>query len=305
MLIFMLFALDLYVVPVRFLHGMMVVMALFTANLLVVTVSLLHSVEFFTALMFTTFSLATLGFTALGFMMVFTMLLVPHGLAVLLTTFGFTMLLTALLVTHCLAMFLACAPVLSLALHRLIAIDPAAVVDHYSPDRIRMNVFVTIDPGPMPRRVVDDHDALVPRNAVVAPAPWTIRDAQGHAETEADGRTDEEARPRTLIDDDRIVRRHHDVFRTRRHDGDIRTIAHHDLRSAAQVAVVAGALAHALYGVHDFGLVTQEGVAQIVGPVHVGRHGVEHVREGKQRLHRGVPGKLVVVDLVCEAVASD
>src|SRR5436853_3918814 len=114
-------------------------------------------------------------------------------------------------------------------------------------DGIRMVIFVAVHPRPLPGSVVDEYHATVPGNPVVTPAPGTEGNSHGNAKAEADCRPNEEARTRTRIDDDRIVVRNHNVVRPRRHDGDIRTAGHDDLRTAAQVSIVARALPHSLH----------------------------------------------------------
>src|SRR5215831_1247812 len=160
-------------------------------------------------------------------------------------------------------------------------------------DGVRMVIFVAIHPRPLPGRVVDEDHATVPGNAVVTPAPGTEGNANAHAEAEADCRPDEDPGTRTLIDHDRIVGRDINVVGPRRHDGDIRTAGHHDLRTAAQISVVARALPHSLYRIHHFLLLAEKCVAYIFSPAHVRSHHVQHIRKGQQCLYRGVPGQLI------------
>src|SRR5262249_53877061 len=151
-------------------------------------------VAVFTAIMFTGLGFATLGLIAFAFTpfvgfvtLMFTafclaMIFAALGFPMFLSPLRFAVLLTALLVPHGFTMFSALVrPVLAVVLHGLMAIDQSAVVDHDAPDRVRMNVDRPVAPGAMPRRVVDDHDALVPGDPVIAPAPRTIRNAQGYA----------------------------------------------------------------------------------------------------------------------------
>src|SRR4029077_19674169 len=105
----------------------------------------------------------------------------------------------------------------------------------------------------------DEHHAAVPRDAVIAPAPRTERRSHRYTETEADSRSDEEARSRTRIDHDRIVSRNHNVIGASRHDGDVRSAGHNDLRAAAQIAIVAGFLPHSLHRIHHVLLLAQKG----------------------------------------------
>src|ERR1700704_4063887 len=101
------------------------------------------------------------------------------------------------------------------------------------PDRVWMNVFDTIAPGPPPWRIVDEHNAVVPRNPVIAPAPGTEWNSQCHAKTEADCGSYEKAWPRPLIDHNRIVIRDHNVVRTRGQNRNIRPTPDDDLRTGA------------------------------------------------------------------------
>ena len=101
-------------------------------------------------------------------------------------------------------------------------------------DGIRMVIFVAVHPGALPRRVIDEHHATVPGNAVIAPSPWTISNSQRNAKAEAYCGANEESRTRPLIDHNRIVGWDHNVVRTRRHDRNIRSTAHDDLRACAQ-----------------------------------------------------------------------
>src|SRR5579864_3371379 len=160
-------------------------------------------------------------------------------------------------------------------------------------DGVRMMIFVAIHPRPLPRRVVDEDHATVPCDPVVTPAPGPEDNSHANAKTEADRRSNEKARTRTRIDNNRIVGGNKNVVRPRRQDGDIRTAGHHDLRAAAQISIVARALPHSLHRIHHFLLLAQKRVADILGPAHVRSHHLQHIRKGKQRLHGRVPGQLV------------
>src|ERR1044071_1198748 len=172
-------------------------------------------------------------------------------------------------------------------------------------DCIRMVIFVAIDPRPLPGSVVDENHATVPRDPVVTPAPGTEGNSHGNAKTEADCRSNNEARTRTRIDNDRIVVRNHDVVRPRRQDGDIRTAGHDDLRTAAQISIVARALPHSLHRIHHFLLLAQKRIAYIFSPAHVRSHHVQDIGKGQQRLHRRVPGQLVAFNGCGQLAASE
>src|ERR1043166_1401894 len=133
-------------------------------------------------------------------------------------------------------------------------------------DGIRMVIFVAVHPRPLPGRVVDEDHTTVPGNAVVTPPPGTEGNAHANAKAKAYCRSNENAWTRTLIDNDRIVGRDKNVVGPRRHDGDKRTAGHHDLRTAAQISVVARALPHSLHGIHHFLLLAEKSVAHILGP---------------------------------------
>src|SRR5579871_5645380 len=115
---------------------------------------------------------------------------------------------------------------------------------------IRVVIFVAVHPSALPRRVIDKDYATVPGNAVISPTPWTVRSSQHNAKAEANCAADEEARAWPLIDHNGIVRGNHNIVHARRHDRNIRSAAHDDLRARAQVAVVERAPAHSLYRIH-------------------------------------------------------
>src|ERR1051326_7186502 len=186
----------------------------------------------------------------------------------------------------------------------MVLVFPELMMLRIVTDGIRMVIFVAIDPSPLPRSVVDEYDAAVPGNAVVTPAPGTKGNSHSNAEAEADCRPDEEARARARIDNDRIVVRNHNVVGTRRHDRDIRAASHDDLRTAAQISIVARALPHSLYRIHHFLLLAEKSVAYIIGPAHVRSHHVQHIGKWKQRLHRGVPGQLITFNGRCQLTAG-
>src|SRR5438128_1531540 len=127
-------------------------------------------------------------------------------------------------------------------------------------DGIRMVIFVAVHPRPLPGSVVDEYHTTVPGNAVVTPAPGAEGNSHGNTEAEADCRSDEEARTRTRIDNDRIVVRNDNIVRPRRHDRNIRTANHDDLRTAAQISIVARALPHSLHRIHHFLLLAEKSV---------------------------------------------
>src|SRR5579864_719651 len=181
---------------------------------------------------------------------------------------------------------------------------PVVVMLRVVTDGIRMVIFVAVHPCALPRRVIDEHHATVPGNTVITPSPGTVSNSQRSAKAEANCAADEEARARPLIDHNRIVCGNHNVVYARRHDRNIRSAGHDDLRASAQVAIVARALAHSLYRVHHFLLLAQKSVAQIGRPVHVRSHHVQHGRKGKQRLHGRVPGQLIVLNGVCQFIAG-
>src|SRR5689334_1150465 len=160
-------------------------------------------------------------------------------------------------------------------------------------DGIRMVILVAVYPSPLPRSVVDEDHAAVPGNPVIAPTPGPEGDSHANAETEADCRSNKESRTRTRIHNDWIVGRNNNVVDARRHDRDIRAARHHNLRTAAQISIVARALPHSLHRIHHFLLLAQKSVANIGGPAHVGSHHLQHVGKGKQCLHGRVPGQLV------------
>ena len=51
---------------------------------------------------------------------------------------------------------------------------PDIMMFRVATDGIRMDVFVAVDPCALPRRVIDEHHATVPGNAVISPSPWPI-----------------------------------------------------------------------------------------------------------------------------------
>src|SRR5690349_5067146 len=97
----------------------------------------------------------------------------------------------------------------------------AAINYNDAADSIRMNVFATVHPRPVPWPVIDDNNPLTPGNTVVTPSPGPECHAQGNAIAETNSRSDKESRPRALIDDNWIIVRNYDVIGSRRHNRDI------------------------------------------------------------------------------------
>ena len=105
-------------------------------------------------------------------------------------------------------------------------------------------------------------------------------------------------RPRA-INHRRIVGRHVNGLRLRGLDDDgLRFGLHHLLRVALEVAVVLGQLAHALNRVEHILLLAKECIPQLLGPVELLVHHLEHVGEGHERLDADVP-RLVLDQLEC------
>src|SRR5215471_8487138 len=63
------------------------------------------------------------------------------------------------------------------ALDQLVAVVPVRSPVGYDDgpaDHVRMFIFVAVHPVPMPGAIVDDDDAVVPGDPVIAPTPRTI-----------------------------------------------------------------------------------------------------------------------------------
>src|SRR5579864_7552912 len=156
--------------------------------------------------------------------------------AAILTPFFADMVLVALFMSYFI-------PLVSAIRHFVsMVFVPVVMMLRVVADGIRMVIFVAVHPSALPRRVIDEHHATVPGNAGLTPSPRTISNSQRNAKAEADCAADKKARARPLIDHNRIVRRNHNVVQARRHDRNIRSAAHDDLRAGAQISVVARAL---------------------------------------------------------------
>ena len=136
-------------------------------------------------------------------------------------------------------------------------------------DCIRMVIFVAVHPSALPRRIIDEHHATVPGNAVITPSPWTISNSHHHAKSEANRGADKESRTRPLIDYNGVIGGDHNVVHARWHDRNKRSAAHNDLWARAQISVITRALPHSLHCIHYFLLLAQKCIAQIGRPVHV------------------------------------
>jgi len=150
--------------------------------------------------------------------------------------------------------------------------------------RIRVHVLAAVNPGAIPRAIVDDHNVIAPAQVRVSPSPGTEVCADGDAESQTDRAANHKAGPRGEIDDARIVSGddykrwigglNFDV--TRRAGDD-------DLSVGTEIAEIFGFLAHALDGVHHLGTLREDGVAEVVRPVGIGGHLVEDRWEGEKR----------------------
>ncbi len=81
-----------------------------------------------------------------------------------------------------------------------------------------------------------------------------------------------------------------DDLRVRRLDGDDLPLREHvDLLVRAQAALFHCAAAQALYGVHDIGLLGDEGLAEARRPGRIFLHAGEQLGKGDQRLDAGIP----------------
>src|SRR5271170_2793671 len=120
---------------------------------------------------------------------------------------------------------------------------------------------------------------LAPAETSGAPSPGSEEAADADAETKTDRAANKEAWARRGVHDERVVGWDDDKGRTHRFNFDVRSAGHDDLLIGAQVAVVTRLSAHTLDGVHDILALRQNGVAQVIGPVRVRGHFVEHVRK--------------------------
>ena len=90
-------------------------------------------------------------------------------------------------------------------------------------------------------------------------------------------------------DDDDLGRRRHHARALRLHHLHILRDRHGLLRAAGQRARRLRPPAQNLHGVEHILLLLEDGVAQLLRPFELVVHHLQHVREGHERLHRGVP----------------
>src|SRR5258708_33567643 len=156
-----------------------------------------------------------------------------------------------------------------------------------------MRIDPAISPTPSPPLIVDEYIVSSPVKAVVAPSPGTERQAQAHAEPEADCSTHVKAWSGRCKYQCWVVRWHHYISWIHRLDFDVRAAGHPDSIIAAQVAVIPRLLPLSLNRIHHVLPLRQKRIAQIAGPVHVRSHCVEYRGKRKQRLHAGIPGQMI------------
>src|SRR6185369_13638993 len=140
----------------------------------------------------------------------------------------------------------------------LAPIEAAALVARHV---IRMNVAAA---NACPRPVIEEKGVLAPAKADAAavPSPGGEGGSQGNARAEANPQPNAESRPRREEHHGGVVIRHIIETRVHRNDVDIRPVIDHELRRAAQIAVVPRTMAQTLHRVHHAGAVAQESVAQ-------------------------------------------
>src|SRR5271169_678962 len=139
-----------------------------------------------------------------------------------------------------------------------------------SPDsRVGMSVLRPIDPGPSPRRIVNNHDAPAPIKATDTPAPRPKEPSDRYAEAEAYRPANHEPGAWPYKYYRGVIVRHRNVTRIRWQDGDIGSAGNDDLGIATQISESFGLLAFPLYRVHHILLLGQEGVAKVGSPVQV------------------------------------
>ena len=127
----------------------------------------------------------------------------------------------------------------------------------------------------------------------VAPSPGCKREAQRYAKSKPDRATDEKTGPGRIEYDQRIIHWNADKGRIHRQNGDVGTPADHNLRVGSQVAIIPGLFPLPLHRIHHILLLRQKGVTQLRGPIHVRSHHLQHRWKRNQRLHAGIPRKMV------------
>jgi hypothetical protein len=142
---------------------------------------------------------------------------------------------------------------------------------------------------------------------VVAPAAAAPHSAPEGAHRDAEAKREERSAVRVVgvvdrrirvdgrtVDDDGVVGRDIDDVGARGLDDDDFLLLD-DLRldrlllARRQSSLVLGLLAHPLNRIHDVGLLSEEGVSEIVRPLNVVAEPLDHVGEGGHRLDGGVP----------------
>src|SRR5271165_378898 len=103
-----------------------------------------------------------------------------------------------------------------------------------------MRIFATVVPGASPSAVIDIYVVPVPIEAAVSrpPSPRPEEKSKRNAKAETNSAAHIKSGPRREEDNSRIVIRHHYVAGIDRHDGDVWSIANHNLGVASQISIV-------------------------------------------------------------------
>src|SRR5581483_2266922 len=179
----------------------------------------------------------------------------------------------------------------------VLILAPDLVVFDARTRSIGVHKLLAIGPGVPPRAVINQDDMVTPSESAGPPAPRRER-SNRNPRAEPDRSAHHETGPRPRKDHIWIVVRHVVHARTDRNDFDIAGARHlHALiRTAPQIAVIIGLLAHALNSIHHSRTLGEHSIPEFLCPSHVPRHVTQHVREWKQRDHALVPGKTIVLN---------
>src|ERR1700722_20014461 len=166
-----------------------------------------------------------------------------------------------------------------------------------------MRIFPAIVPVPSPPLIVDKYGSPIPVKPVIAPAPWAAESSDRNSIAEADPAASIKSGPRCEKNDPRVVVGHNHVTGIYGHNRDVRSTANNNLAIAPQVPVVTSLSPLPLYSFHHILLLSEESVAEVVRPIHVGGHHLQHGRKRQQRLDTRIPRELVALDCVGQGLA--
>src|ERR1051326_7276078 len=138
--------------------------------------------------------------------------------------------------------------------------------------RVRMYVCVPINPGAIPRTIVDDDRVCSPSQGRPPPTPRCKTRPNHDPGAKRDRSAHVEARTRARINNQWIVARYYHISGNCGQNLDVRPIVDADIGIAPEISVIIRAPPHALDGVHHLTALRKNRVPKFLRPAHIARH---------------------------------